>query len=73
MSLRAENPRNVRLSPWAPPPSPAAMLTPVTLRRASRRLKADCSRMTSSGMTVIDCGVSWSESGSFELVDSSTL
>jgi hypothetical protein len=49
------------------------MLTPVTLRRASRRLKADCSRMTSSGMTVIDCGVSWSESGSFELVDSSTL
>ncbi len=58
MSLRAENPRRVRLSPWAPPPSPAAMLTPVTFRRASRRLKAACSRMTSSGTTVTDCGVS---------------
>ena len=28
MSLRAENPRRVRLSPWAPPPSPAARLMP---------------------------------------------
>ncbi len=73
MSLRAENPRRVRLSPCAPPPSPAVMLTPVTLRRASRRLKAACSRITSSGTIVMDCGVSCSESGSFGFADSSTL
>ncbi len=41
-SLRAVNPRMVRLSPWAPP-SPAARLMPATLRNASRNVVTPCS------------------------------
>ncbi len=57
MSLRAEKPRSVSESPWKPP-SPAAMLMPATLRRASRRVDVACSSMTSAGTTLIVWGVS---------------
>src|SRR5262249_25506197 len=58
MPVRAWKPRGVRLSPWAPPPSPACSEMPVTFLNESRRLKTACSRMSVSVMAVTDCGMS---------------
>jgi hypothetical protein len=62
MSLRALNPRSVRLSPAGAPPSPAVIVRPGTFRSTSRSVVAPCSSITVLGMTVIVCGVSRSGS-----------
>ena len=58
-SERAENPRMVKLSPWAPPPpSPAAREIPGTLRKASRIVVEFWSSINSRETVVIVFGVS---------------
>ena len=61
MSLRALNPRSVRLSPAGVPPSPAVIVRPGTLRSTSRSVVAPCSSITVLG-DCVDCGVSRSGS-----------
>src|SRR5262245_59060026 len=50
MSLRALNPRSVRLSPAGAPPSPAVIVKPGTLRSTSRSVVAPCSSLELEGV-----------------------
>ncbi len=56
VSVCAEKPRRLKESPWRPP-SPALIVMPETLRRASRSVVACCCSSTTSGTTVTLCGV----------------
>jgi hypothetical protein len=62
MSVRALNPRIVRLSPAGTPPSPAWNVIPDTFRSTSRRLVAPCCSINWLVITVTVCGTSRSGS-----------